>query len=332
MPLTPILNTLRTFQAEASPALEQILGTLREVLRARTTIAYAIHVGTDERAVVDFVYADGAPKTMEADTRAYFARAPVPWGQFNPSRPERPQQNRVMTTADLPQDRPVPIREELFPKLGVHEDDQLRVLVCEQGSLLAWVGAFRPEPFGADERKLLASIVPALQERLTLERQLSLSAVHEAAMIAALEALPGAAYVLREGGAIAHANSAAQARLKADRSGVQQTVADALRDAPGTGLHVSRLAAPGLAPHYLAVERGARPTAAGLALQRARRWGLTPRQGDVLALIAEGLSNRAIAARLGCAEGTVEIHVSAILDKADAESRAQLVARVWAQP
>lgn len=328
MPLS-ILNALRTFQADAPPALDQILGRLRELLRARTTIAYAIHVGTDERAVVDFVYADGGPATLQADTTAYFSGAPVPWGQFNPSRPERAQQNRVLTTDQLPTDRPVPIRQELFPKLGVHEDDQLRVLVCEGDSLLAWVGAFRPEPFGPADRKLLADLVPALRHRLTLERLLSLSVVHEAAMVAALEELPGAAYLVREGGAITHANSAGRARLETRRVDVQQALAEVLRGAPQTTFQLSRLSAPGLSPHYLAVERAPRPTAAALAYQRAQRWGLTPRQSEVLALIAEGLSNRAIAARLGCAEGTVEIHVSAVLDKAGAESRAQLVARVW---
>lgn len=52
---------------------------------------------------------------------------------------------------------------------------------------------------------------------------------------------------------------------------------------------------------------------------------LTSREMDVLRLIAEGLSNRAVALRLGIRESTVKDHVNAILGKLDAESRTEAV-------
>jgi DNA-binding NarL/FixJ family response regulator len=43
--------------------------------------------------------------------------------------------------------------------------------------------------------------------------------------------------------------------------------------------------------------------------------GLTVRERDILALVAEGRSNRAIASRLAIAERTVEKHCTSIFDK-----------------
>lgn len=52
---------------------------------------------------------------------------------------------------------------------------------------------------------------------------------------------------------------------------------------------------------------------------------LTPREEQVLALLAEGLSNREIAGRLHLTEGTVRNHVSRIIAKLQANDRTQAV-------
>jgi DNA-binding NarL/FixJ family response regulator len=54
---------------------------------------------------------------------------------------------------------------------------------------------------------------------------------------------------------------------------------------------------------------------------------LTSREDQVLQLMAEGLTNRAIALRLGISEHTVKFHVNAILGKLAAQSRADAVMR-----
>ncbi|HEU4385519.1 MAG TPA: response regulator transcription factor [Anaeromyxobacteraceae bacterium] len=54
---------------------------------------------------------------------------------------------------------------------------------------------------------------------------------------------------------------------------------------------------------------------------------LTPRELEVLALLAEGLANKAIAARLGISEHTAKFHVNAILGKLGAESRSEAIVR-----
>lgn len=59
--------------------------------------------------------------------------------------------------------------------------------------------------------------------------------------------------------------------------------------------------------------------------------GLTPREGEILALIAEGLSNREIGARLFLAEKTVKNYVSGILSKLGMQRRTQaaVLAAEW---
>jgi DNA-binding NarL/FixJ family response regulator len=52
---------------------------------------------------------------------------------------------------------------------------------------------------------------------------------------------------------------------------------------------------------------------------------LTPREIEVLGFVAEGLSNKEIAKRLGTADGTTKMHVQNILGKLDASDRTHAV-------
>ncbi|MEV0521708.1 LuxR C-terminal-related transcriptional regulator, partial [Nonomuraea sp. NPDC050405] len=75
--------------------------------------------------------------------------------------------------------------------------------------------------------------------------------------------------------------------------------------------------------------RRARFTAAagaGSAAHESPNGGLTARELEVLALVAEGLTNREIAERLFIAQKTVSVHVSNILGKLDASTRTQAAA------
>ena len=81
-----------------------------------------------------------------------------------------------------------------------------------------------------------------------------------------------------------------------------------------------RLAPPGEAAKVAFVSRGPQSTVEPHSID------LTPRELDVLALLAEGASNKTIARQLGISVHTAKFHVGSVLDKLDATGRTDAVA------
>ena len=83
------------------------------------------------------------------------------------------------------------------------------------------------------------------------------------------------------------------------------------------GLH---LAAPGEPAEVIIVSRNRQSSV------ELHGFDLTPRELDVLTLLAEGASNKTIAKQLGISVHTAKFHVSSLLDKLDATGRTDAVA------
>jgi DNA-binding NarL/FixJ family response regulator len=113
-----------------------------------------------------------------------------------------------------------------------------------------------------------------------------------------------------------------------------QSLAPALHAGARGALHRERDAAD-FVPALLSVARGLYVLEPELAKERfaageqATRAAeeLTPREREVLGLMAQGLSNKAIAQRLSITEHTAKFHVNAVLQKLGADGRTAAVVK-----
>jgi len=76
----------------------------------------------------------------------------------------------------------------------------------------------------------------------------------------------------------------------------------------------------------MAGRRGIPPVVAAKLAEHTPRIALTPRETEVICLMASGLTNAQIAERIGRAEETVKVHVKNILQKLDVRDRTEAVA------
>jgi DNA-binding CsgD family transcriptional regulator len=249
---------------------------------------------------------------------------------FDPRLPAASQRNRALLLRDVHVHGPDETCEveEDWPKVGVAQWDQLRVLVCEGPRLLAWIGGLRQEPFSERDRAVLSALVPALRRASRLRRLLLDSSLAIAALDVAMEVLSAPAFVTYADGRVAHANSCGAALVDRDPGGVAARARKAIHERSGRSLAV-RLDAPGLPDRWLVVLREENSDREDRLRASARLWATTRREKDVLRCVISGASNKEIALELGVHEGTVERHVTSLLRKAKADGRARLVARFW---
>jgi len=153
-------------------------------------------------------------------------------------------------------------------------------------------------------------------------------ALLRAALEVALEVLTVSACVVDGNGRVLHANQSARRELSDPESDFAREMERALALGQSTCVDLLSISCTE-GQCVLVVDRRQERRPQRAIERAAHRWGLTAKQARVLSLLAEGHPNKTIAQQIGCAENTVEYHVTRLLAKAEKESRAELIAELW---
>ena len=148
---------------------------------------------------------------------------------------------------------------------------------------------------------------------------------------AALEALRRPAFLVGPGNVVALANGAGLTLLEREQHRVLDAIRASEHDPADQGAFAITRLAPSACPGYfLAILKEARPSVSGRVVLARGEWDLSAQQARVLELIVtDAFTNKEIAQVLGCAEVTVENHVTELFRRAGAKSRTHLVGRLF---
>jgi DNA-binding CsgD family transcriptional regulator len=287
----------------------------------------------------EFTYAHGAPSLVRAIlqisalvTEGRRASEAASFSLYDPLSPDVRQRNVIVDELFLFSDDSASetLVGRAYMEAGMARCSQLRVLVCDGPVLLAWIGAFRDEPLTARERLILASLLPPLRRRLRIERMMGETEAVLPALVTALEAVASPSFLVTASGNIEHANLIGRRALEQHpgevRTGVRDWLAKSARRHDSPPIQVEQA---GAMSRSVVVIRDEPWVEAARMSAAARAWHLSVRQAEVLAHLVRGDTNKDIAVKLGVSPRTVEIHTSAILRKAGAETRTHLARLVW---
>jgi len=337
--LREISDEMATLRLGEPSVIPSVLPRIRALLEVENLVVYCPSerlVGWGLERLDHDNLANGS--RFSATLRGFLEHAPFRFAFYNPIEPEAEQRDRVVEAVSLVDGevfRASGFYREVLAPLGLERHLQLRALVCEETSLLAWVGSFHDGLIHDHQLRSFTALLPVLRKRLSIERLLQRPRLIHAAHDLILDQIGDPAFLLGQRGELVFANRAGRTLLDRERGQIVETlqrIVDGTRDIER--VNVVPLTSVGVPPCTLVVLR--RDTEDQRIEQRvdaaARRWDLTPRQRDVLRHLVRGHGNTTIAELLGIGERAVELHVTAMFDRAGLESRSSLVARVLLMP
>ncbi len=322
--VTALTRSLLTWKPEDPPALPTALPQIRDLLSAEEAVALGVSRG-DGRFGLGLFEISGLDESRAKTIVHRWLAAECGGGNAEPAANTLSPE---MFSTQAAREPNTPAIDHLLPQLGLQQQDEIRALICDTPSFVAWIGVFRTSGFTQRERAIFSELIPALRRRFSLERQVGESSLNTAALEAAMDAICSPAFIVYGDDSIKRANAAGRALLELEPK-AREWLARSSRQGGDGQFSMTPLMVASPAQHHLAVLRRFPGDPLPRLAVAAVRWKLTKKQTEVLGCIVRGASNKSIASDLRCSEGTVELHVSALLDKAQAEHRSELIAKFW---
>jgi DNA-binding CsgD family transcriptional regulator len=316
-------------EEDHEPVIHQtLIRELASLVRAEASTSFCPTFVPDVGWSSDYIHAMDFERGRVVDDEVLTALAAAPADSFSPIFPlTKANRDRVLygsfeTQRKYAEYHYRKIEEAVFVPMAT-----VGMALTDEGVFVGWIGfGSYQDAFAPWTRTLLDDLQSVLRRRLRFDRRIRELRAAGAGIDLALEALEVPAFIL-VGGRMLHANAAGRSAFDGNRAGVLAALSESLKGAPDAPFAISERSLAGLPTIALAIQR--RPAEPRSLDELARTCALTPRERAVLQLLVRGLSNKVIAGTLSCAVKTVEVHVSAILRKTRAGSRAELTARLW---
>lgn len=340
-PLEPHNGSLRaaplatlTLGAAAETRLthEPLLQALLTSLEADHALFYVVtRTPNEQNCIVRACTGDEAGQLRQRFEQAANSGASLGYDPFAiPSA----QQNRALSGESLLLLDPAGYEraQKLCASLGHEGCSFLRLVICDGPRQLGGVLMLRATPFSPHEVALLQTRAAPLIAQLNRERAALLAGSSRSLVQALLESFAEPALLLSPPGVVEFANQAGidwlnGADRETDLAAMRSAMTDGSQNHPGFVLTSLDAVCHGY--FLVRLSHAARNSPTQVVALAQRAWRLVDLQAQVLERVANGQSNKEIAAALGRAEVTIERHLTRLFRVSGSRCRTELITRLY---
>jgi DNA-binding CsgD family transcriptional regulator len=332
--LRALIAELGVVRLNQSSGYSPFLRSLRVLAELESVGLYSVRNRTGRWEIERWEAVGGAMEKARPLAVALFAGASDFPMYYNPLKPASAQRNRVIDAyAWIHQEQPGtwethPMSMGILRPLRAHDHHQPRALLCKGSNMLGWFGGMDPKPPTKRQMHMLGKLVGPMRDRLNVEQRLFESAYVRSAVDTLLDRIGAPAFIVDSKGTVQESNRSGTALLAAGHRELRVRIRRAALRQDAADFELIPICAGELRFSIVVLRTNVDTRVQSCIELCVVRWSLTPRQAEVLGHVVRGLSTAAISTLLGTVERTVELHITAIFDRAGIDSRAALVGAV----